>query len=122
MGSGAYGPSGSRAEPWPFLILTLMGLQPGPAPRDPRSTPMAAWTHNDMPDQTGRIVVVTGATSGLGLWCARGLAARGAEVVLAVRNTEKGEATARSLRSQFPMAKLSVRELDLTSLASIWHF
>jgi len=83
---------------------------------------MPAWTHNDMPDQTGRIAVVTGATSGLGTWCARGLAARGAEVILAVRNTEKGEATARSLRSQFPMAKLSVRELDLTSLASIWHF
>jgi NAD(P)-dependent dehydrogenase (short-subunit alcohol dehydrogenase family) len=83
---------------------------------------MAAWTHNDMPDQTGRIAVVTGATSGLGTWCARGLAARGAEVILAVRNTEKGEAIARSLRSQFPMAKLTVLELDLTSLASIWHF
>jgi NAD(P)-dependent dehydrogenase (short-subunit alcohol dehydrogenase family) len=75
-----------------------------------------------MPDQAGRIAVVTGATSGLGLWCARGLAARGAEVVLAVRNTEKGEATANKIRAQYPMAKLSVRELDLASLASVWNF
>jgi NAD(P)-dependent dehydrogenase (short-subunit alcohol dehydrogenase family) len=81
-----------------------------------------AWNINDMPDQTGRIAVITGATSGLGTWCARGLAARGAEVILAVRNTEKGEATARSLRKHFPLAKLTVLELNLTSLASIWHF
>ena len=83
---------------------------------------MAAWNINDMPDQTGRIAVVTGATSGLGTWCARGLAARGAEVILAVRNTKKGEATARSLHKHFPLAKLTVMQLDLSSLASIWHF
>ncbi len=83
---------------------------------------MAAWNSADIPDQTGRIAIVTGATSGLGLWCVRSLAARGAEVVLAVRDTEKGEATARKLRSQFPLARLHVLELNLASLASVWHF
>ena len=60
---------------------------------------MATWTTRDIPDQSGKLAVVTGATGGLGLETALGLAKAGAEVVLAGRNPAKGrnaEASARS--------------------------
>ncbi|EMF23362.1 short chain dehydrogenase [Streptomyces gancidicus BKS 13-15] len=53
-------------------------------------TTASRWTENDIPSQEGRIAVITGANSGLGLQTARALAARGAHVVLAVRNLDKG--------------------------------
>jgi NAD(P)-dependent dehydrogenase (short-subunit alcohol dehydrogenase family) len=83
---------------------------------------MAAWSVDSIPDQTGRIAVITGATSGLGHWCARSLARRGAEVVLAVRNAARGEAVAAEIRAEYPAAKVSVSELDLASLASVRDF
>ena len=83
---------------------------------------MPAWTIAALPNLTGRIAVVTGATSGLGFWCARGFAARGAEVILAVRNPEKAEQTVHTIRAEFPAAKLGIMPLDLTSLASVRAF
>jgi NAD(P)-dependent dehydrogenase (short-subunit alcohol dehydrogenase family) len=83
---------------------------------------MSAWPIENMPDLGGRIAIVTGATSGLGLWCARALAARGADVVLAVRNEEKGQRTAEAIRGEFPAAQLSVSALDLASLESVRDF
>jgi NAD(P)-dependent dehydrogenase (short-subunit alcohol dehydrogenase family) len=75
---------------------------------------MTNWTTADIPDQTGRTAVITGANTGLGFETAKALAATGAHVVLAVRNTEKGrEAAARMI------GNVTVQELDLTSLASI---
>jgi NAD(P)-dependent dehydrogenase (short-subunit alcohol dehydrogenase family) len=70
-----------------------------------------------VPDQTGRRFVVTGASGGLGLETARVLAAHGAEVVLAVRNTEKGERVARGLTGT-----VDVRRLDVADLASVRAF
>jgi len=83
---------------------------------------MPQWTADSIPDQSGRIAIVTGATSGLGLWCARALAKRGAEVVLAVRNTARGEAVAAEIRAASAGAKLTVSALDLASLASVRDF
>ncbi len=83
---------------------------------------MAAWTAAQIPDQTGRITVITGATSGIGLEAARALAAKGGHVVLAVRDPAKGEASARELRSACPNATLEVRKLDLANLASVREF
>ena len=54
----------------------------------------AAWTAADLPDQTGRTFVITGANSGIGLEATRALAGRGAHVVLAVRDTERGDEAA----------------------------
>ena len=72
-----------------------------------------------VPDLTGRRAVVTGASDGIGLGIARRLAAAGAEVVLPVRNPHKGQAAITAIREQTPRASVSLRELDLSSLASV---
>ncbi|HMK12642.1 MAG TPA: SDR family NAD(P)-dependent oxidoreductase, partial [Acidimicrobiales bacterium] len=76
----------------------------------------------DTPDQTGKLAVVTGANSGIGLETARRLAGAGAEVVLAVRNPEKGKAAIEDIRSTVPDAAVRVGVLDLASLASVESF
>jgi NAD(P)-dependent dehydrogenase (short-subunit alcohol dehydrogenase family) len=80
---------------------------------------MTNWTTNDIPDQTGRTAVITGANTGLGYETAAALAAKGAHVVLAVRNTDKGQAAADLISRRSRGASVAVQELDLTSLASI---
>lgn len=80
------------------------------------------WTSDDIGDLTGQVVVVTGATSGIGEETARVCAAKNATVVLAVRNTNKGEAVAAEIRAAYPAADVSVRELDLSSLESVRGF
>jgi NAD(P)-dependent dehydrogenase (short-subunit alcohol dehydrogenase family) len=80
---------------------------------------MSNWTANDIPDQTGRTAVITGANTGLGYETAAALAAKGAHVVLAVRNIDKGKEPARRLEQANPGASVAVQELDLTSLESI---
>ncbi|NKY36337.1 SDR family NAD(P)-dependent oxidoreductase [Nocardia speluncae] len=72
------------------------------------------WTEQDIPDQHGRVAIVTGANTGLGFETARILAARGAAVVLAVRNLEKGRQAASRMTGE-----VTVQPLDLTSLESI---
>ncbi|MCW3017583.1 MAG: putative protochlorophyllide reductase [Solirubrobacterales bacterium] len=78
---------------------------------------MSKWTAADLPSQTGRTIIVTGANSGIGLSAATELARAGAQVILAVRNAAKGEAAAAQIGSG-----AQVRELDLASLASVRAF
>ena len=73
-------------------------------------------------DLHGKIAVVTGASTGIGLETARALAAAGARVVLAARNPERTEAAAASIRDRVPDAELEVGSLDLASLASVREF
>ncbi|KAA0118701.1 SDR family NAD(P)-dependent oxidoreductase [Mycolicibacterium sp. P9-22] len=75
---------------------------------------MTTWTTTHIPDQTGRTAVITGANTGLGFETAKALAAKGADVVLAVRDTAKGKQAAAQIAGN-----VTVQELDLTSLASI---
>ncbi|PRX20428.1 NAD(P)-dependent dehydrogenase (short-subunit alcohol dehydrogenase family) [Actinoplanes italicus] len=70
-------------------------------------------------DLNGRLALVTGASGGLGLGLSTRLAAAGAEVVLAVRDTTKGRGALRRIEAEVPGARVTVRELDLASLASI---
>ncbi|MDT5068880.1 MAG: hypothetical protein QOK02_5035 [Mycobacterium sp.] len=78
---------------------------------------MSAWTADDLPSFAGRTVIVTGANSGLGEVTARELARVGAKVVLAVRNTAKGDAAASGMTGD-----VQVRQLDLQDLASVRAF
>ena len=76
----------------------------------------------DVPDLTGRLAIVTGANSGLGLGQTGRLAAAGSEVVMAVRNLEKGEAARNEVLVAHPGAQLRLERIDLASLASVAEF
>lgn len=78
---------------------------------------MTDWTAADLPSFAGRIAIVTGANSGLGAVTARELARKGAKVILAVRNTNKGEAAAQQMTGD-----VEVRQLDLQDLSSVRQF
>jgi NAD(P)-dependent dehydrogenase (short-subunit alcohol dehydrogenase family) len=78
-----------------------------------------SWNLADIPDQTGRVAVVTGANGGLGLETTRALAARGAHVIMAARNSEKATAAETDIRARNPDAAIETRRLDLASLDSI---
>jgi len=80
------------------------------------------WIPADIPDLTGRRAIITGANAGLGLEVAHGLAAHGAEVVLACRNTAKAEAAALAIRERTPSAAVAVGALDLADLDSVAAF
>ena len=80
------------------------------------------WTASDIPDQSGRVVVVTGANSGLGLVTARELARAGARVVLASRSADKGRYAAERIASAVPGADVSPAILDLADLGSVREF
>ena len=80
------------------------------------------WTPADIPDLTGRRAIITGANAGLGLQIAHVMAAHGAELVLACRNTTKAEAAADAIRTRTPGAQVSVGELDLADLDSVAAF
>ena len=83
---------------------------------------MATWTTDDIPDQRGRLAIVTGATGGLGLETALALAGAGAEVVLAGRNPLKGDRAERMIRDRHPHADVRFGLADLADLASIAAF
>jgi len=81
-----------------------------------------AWSESDIPDQSGRTAIVTGANSGIGYETARSLAAKGARVVLACRSEPKGREAERRMRSAVPSADVRFEPLDLGSLASVRAF
>lgn len=93
-----------------------MSRGPQPVDRAPQ------WTFESIPDQSGRLAVVTGANSGIGYVTARELARRGAHVVLACRSRERGRAALQRLRTEVPDARAELRELDLADLDSVRGF
>lgn len=80
------------------------------------------WSAEHIQDQTGRVYVVTGANSGLGLATTRALARRGAHVILAVRDEAKGRAAVAGITAEQPDARLEVRRVDLADLDSVRSF
>jgi NAD(P)-dependent dehydrogenase (short-subunit alcohol dehydrogenase family) len=82
---------------------------------------MADWTAADLPSFAGRTVIITGANSGLGAVTARELARQGAKIVMAVRNTGKGDAAAQQMTGP-ETGPVEVRRLDLQDLSSVRQF
>lgn len=80
------------------------------------------WTIEDIPDQTGRVAIVTGANSGIGFETAKALAEKGATVVMACRNLDKAQSAVDQIQRHIPLAKLAIIELDLADLASVHDF
>ncbi len=80
------------------------------------------WTVNKIPDLSGKIIVITGANSGIGFETAREIARKGAEVIVASRNPIKAERAIHTIMDEIPGAKLKYIELDLASLESIKAF
>ena len=80
------------------------------------------WTLDNMPDQTGRVAIVTGANTGIGYETARALAHKGADVTLACRSREKGEAAAARIVAEAPKGRVSFAALDLADLESVRGF
>lgn len=80
---------------------------------------MPGWTVADIPDLTGRTIIITGANSGLGFEAALALAGAGAQVVLACRDQSKGRAAEEQIRARHPRAQTALVPLDLSSLADV---
>jgi NAD(P)-dependent dehydrogenase (short-subunit alcohol dehydrogenase family) len=80
------------------------------------------WTSEKIPDQTGRVAIVTGANSGIGFETAKALAGKGATVVVASRSGEKGNRAVDDIRSKTPEAKIEFMQLDLANLTSVRGF
>jgi NAD(P)-dependent dehydrogenase (short-subunit alcohol dehydrogenase family) len=80
------------------------------------------WNFDHIPAQDGRVAVVTGANSGLGFQISRALAGRGARVLMAVRDTGRGEKAGSMIMNDFPSARLEVLRLDLGDLSSVSAF
>ena len=83
---------------------------------------MAKWTVDDMPDLSGKTIIVTGSNSGIGYEAALGFAAKQAAVVLACRSMEKANTAVAQIKSAHPAASVEAMELDLSSLASVRKF
>jgi hypothetical protein len=80
------------------------------------------WTAEDIPDLSGKTIVVTGANSGLGYEASLKLAGKGAHVVLACRNPDKAGAALLAIGAAHPSASVEAMELDLAQLTSIREF
>ena len=80
------------------------------------------WTAADIPDQTGRTIVITGANSGIGLEAVRELARNGATVIMACRSVERGREAAADIRGDVPDADLRLEACDLADLESVSSF
>jgi len=80
------------------------------------------WTQNDIPDQQGRLAIITGGNSGIGYEAGLVLAGKNARVILAVRSVDKGEESARTIRQRYPRAQVAVMALDLSDLKSVRAF
>lgn len=88
----------------------------------PNRSTSPSWSANDVPDLTGKLAIVTGSTSGIGLETVRVLAERGAEVILAARNEVKAHGVIEEMRRGIPGAQLESYVLDTSSLASVREF
>ena len=86
------------------------------------SLPAEIWTTADIPDLTGKVVIVTGANSGIGFEAAKEFARKGAQTILACRSLEKAQVALDQIQSEIPGAPVEIMALDLASLTSVHTF
>lgn len=82
----------------------------------------ANWNTDDIPDLQGKLIIITGANSGLGFSSAKAIAAKGGHVILAVRNLEKGQAAVGKIKALSPQAELTLMSCDVSKLESVESF
>lgn len=80
------------------------------------------WTRENIPSQQGKVILITGATSGIGLEAARVLSGKGAKIILPVRNLEKGKSAIQEIKQQFKYADLELMKLDISDFDSVRQF
>ena len=80
------------------------------------------WTIDDIPSQQGKTVIITGATSGIGLEVAKVLSERGAKIILPVRNLDKGKIAEKEIKQRFRSADIALTKLDISDLDSVRQF
>ncbi len=80
------------------------------------------WTASDIPDLSGKNIIVTGGNSGLGFESVKAFAMKGADVVLASRSAEKGTKAREDIIKEFPDSRIEVMQLDLGDLESVRNF
>src|SRR5512137_930365 len=84
--------------------------------------PNQNWTTDNIPNLSGKVIIVTGANSGIGFETAKELARKGAQTILACRSVEKGNGAAQRIRAEVPNARLEPIVLDLSRLKSVRTF
>lgn len=80
------------------------------------------WTFDNIPDLTGKVIIVTGGNSGLGYEAVKMFSRKNAEVILASRNLERGEKAKETIKAEFPHVNIKVMKLDLANLRSVHDF
>ena len=83
---------------------------------------MTTWTTRNIPDQTGKLAIVTGSTGGTGFETALELSRKGSDVIIAARSATKGDNAMRRIRAQVPGAQVRFEALDLADQASVAAF
>jgi len=84
--------------------------------------PIEVWTADDIPDLTGKVIIVTGANSGIGYEAAREFARKGAQTILACRNMDKAQVAVATIQVGMPEAQVEIMQLDLASQTSVHRF
>jgi NAD(P)-dependent dehydrogenase (short-subunit alcohol dehydrogenase family) len=90
--------------------------------RNGNTIPDDVWTADDIPDLTGKVILITGANSGIGYEAAKEFARNGAQTILACRNMSKAQAAAAQIQSEIPNGFVEIMQLDLSSLQSVREF
>ncbi|MAT98591.1 MAG: short-chain dehydrogenase [Anaerolineaceae bacterium] len=103
-------------------LLAGIGIYKVVSSQNKENDPDDVWTTADMPDLTGKVIIVTGANSGIGFEAAKEFARKGAQTILACRSLEKAEAALDEIIAEIPNAPAEIMQLDLASLDSVRAF